>query len=377
MPTVKLQMDAPVHATWLGQTIGTCMRMKPDRARDQNTRMKHRRKTIRALVVFAMLSALTAMAVLPAASQQWSWPWDTETTQPRTTPQPYQRRQQLERPRSRPQQNSDADSGNICLSLERRLANLANQGRDGSDERAQIRAQIGKARTTIRKLERRMDRGACWEEFFFQKTLRNTRACTSAYRQLQKARSDLQSLQARQSQSSARSAQDLQDDIIQALARNNCGRAYQQQARRQNPNTFSSFFQDNDSAGINERNRNTYRGLPFATYRTLCVRLCDGYYFPVSFSTLPNYFERDLNACQSKCAAPVGLYYHQNPGGSVDQMVSVSDNSTYKQLDTAFLYRKKFVQGCSCKTSEFVPEGVRSQQSAQTQTPPRRFSPIR
>ena len=38
---------------------------------------------------------------------------------------------------------------------------------------------------------------------------------------------------------------------------------------------------------------NQFGNLPFATYRTLCVRLCDGYYFPVSFSTLPNHFQRD------------------------------------------------------------------------------------
>ena len=31
-------------------------------------------------------------------------------------------------------------------------------------------------------------------------------------------------------------------------------------------------------------------GAPGDTYRTVCVRLCDGYYFPISFSTLPSHF---------------------------------------------------------------------------------------
>ena len=77
---------------------------------------------------------------------------------------------------------------------------------------------------------------------------------------------------------------------------------------------------------------NQFGNLPFATYRTLCVRLCDGYYFPVSFSTLPNHFQRDADLCQSQCAAPAELYYHQNPGGAVEQMVSVGNQQPYTSL---------------------------------------------
>ena len=103
-------------------------------------------------------------------------------------------------------------------------------------------------------------------------------------------------------------------------------------------------------------------------YRTVCVRLCDGYYFPVSFSTLPTHFGRDNDACQSKCAAPTELYFHQNPGGSVDQMVSQRTQQPYTTLRTAFRYRKEFVQGCSCKRSEYVPQDGAS--AAATPVPP-------
>jgi hypothetical protein len=100
---------------------------------------------------------------------------------------------------------------------------------------------------------------------------------------------------------------------------------------------------------------NNFGSLPFATYRTLCVRLCDGYYFPVSFSTLPNHFERDAQLCQSQCAAPATLYYHQNPGGSVEQMLSFSSQQPYTSLKWAFRYRKEYVPGCSCKQAEYDP----------------------
>ena len=122
---------------------------------------------------------------------------------------------------------------------------------------------------------------------------------------------------------------------------------------------------------------NQFGNLPFATYRTLCVRLCDGYYFPVSFSTLPNHFQRDAQLCQSQCAAPAELYYHQNPGGAVEQAVSASAQQPYTSLKSAFRYRKEFVPGCSCKQAEYKqstdkkadlqPRAVRPQRPARRQ----------
>ncbi|MBS0244166.1 MAG: DUF2865 domain-containing protein, partial [Proteobacteria bacterium] len=144
-----------------------------------------------------------------------------------------------------------------------------------------------------------------------------------------------------------------QDDLIRELARNNCGSQYQQEAsRRGGQSPFSSLWQDEDAA---PQGRNDFNTLPFATYKTVCVRLCDGYYFPISFSTLENHFSRDAEACQSKCAAPVELYYFQNPGGSMDQAKSISENKAYTSLKTAFRYRKEYVQGCSCKQAEYTP----------------------
>ena len=97
----------------------------------------------------------------------------------------------------------------------------------------------------------------------------------------------------------------------------------QQEARRRDTasNPFSALWSDEGDAPRGPGNQ--FGNLPFATYRTLCVRMCDGYYFPVSFSTLPNHFQRDSDMCQQQCAAPAELFYHQNPGGAVEQMVSV------------------------------------------------------
>ena len=148
--------------------------------------------------------------------------------------------------------------------------------------------------------------------------------------------------------------------LLRALAANQCGPQYDAYAigpQRRGNGLFAALFGNRSSRSAWRQDDFGFAGSGFGygTYRTLCVRLCDGYYFPVSFSTLPNHFQRDASACESKCAAPAELYYHQNPGGAVEQMVSVATQQPYTSLKAAWRYRKEFVQGCSCKAAEYQP----------------------
>jgi hypothetical protein len=85
-----------------------------------------------------------------------------------------------------------------------------------------------------------------------------------------------------------------------------------------------------------------------ATFRSVCVRLCDGYYFPVSFSVSQNRLERDAKVCASRCGNQGRLFVHNNPGGSADDMVDLAGRP-YRQLKTAFLYRTEYVASCTCQ----------------------------
>ena len=85
-----------------------------------------------------------------------------------------------------------------------------------------------------------------------------------------------------------------------------------------------------------------------ATYRTLCVRLCDGFYFPISFATRGDGLARDAEQCTASCGLEARLFYHPNPGGSVEGMTDLLGRA-YSALPTAFTYRKTLVTGCSCR----------------------------
>ena len=83
-------------------------------------------------------------------------------------------------------------------------------------------------------------------------------------------------------------------------------------------------------------------------YRTLCVRMCDGYYWPVSFAARRSNFYNDANICRSSCGEEARLFFHASRDGDTKDMVDVTGRA-YTKLPTAYLYRKTSVEGCKCK----------------------------
>lgn len=93
------------------------------------------------------------------------------------------------------------------------------------------------------------------------------------------------------------------------------------------------------------------------TVRTLCVRACDGYYFPISFSTSKKYLEADEATCQRLCpAGDAALYYHSRRAGP-ETMVSI-DGAPYTDLPNAFRYRKELDRSCTCGTPLPISEAA-------------------
>lgn len=85
--------------------------------------------------------------------------------------------------------------------------------------------------------------------------------------------------------------------------------------------------------------------------KTWCVRLCDGFYFPVSYSTNSSAYQRDLAICQGRCpGADVSLYSHPSYLDPED-MVSTVSGERYTKLPTAFAYRTTVSSNCSCELS--------------------------
>ncbi|MEP3232838.1 MAG: DUF2865 domain-containing protein [Hyphomicrobiales bacterium] len=78
-------------------------------------------------------------------------------------------------------------------------------------------------------------------------------------------------------------------------------------------------------------------------FRTLCVRISDGYYFPLSFATVRSNFDTDEAKCKaSNPNEELRLFVHRNPSQEPEEMVDLA-GLAYTKLPNAFLYRTKFV----------------------------------
>lgn len=316
------------------------------------------RLSVAALVGLAVFASM-AYGASPALAQGWGgWvPWGTDERSTQREPARPQLPPQPPPPQSPPAafsapNASPPTSGNrapICVQLEQRL--YAESRNNPRDQLPRIEGDMRTAERAVRAAQEQLDRSNCYEYEFllFGKSIRRTPACQGQAQQLDANRRRLSELDQQRQQIIQSGGRSLQDDLIRELARNNCGANYQQQAARTN-SPFSSLWQDEDSGpGGSSFNYG-------ATFRTVCVRLCDGAFFPVSFSTLPASFDRDQDLCQQRCAAPAELYYHsQNPGQGIDQAISHKTRQPYSTLRTAFRFRKEFVAGCSCKATEFTP----------------------
>lgn len=86
--------------------------------------------------------------------------------------------------------------------------------------------------------------------------------------------------------------------------------------------------------------------------RTMCVRTCDGYLFPIG--TLHSRGDLDIHqiACNAACPGTETRLYTLSAGQPLEDPSgarSVLDGTVYARLKTAFLFRKKSVEACNCR----------------------------
>ena len=112
-----------------------------------------------------------------------------------------------------------------------------------------------------------------------------------------------------------------------------------------------------DDAEPSERGRHSDRDRHTGRYRTVCVRTCDGFYFPISHTASRSDLSADADVCRSRCGgSEARLFYHPN-SGEIGDGVDLTGRS-YKSLSNAFLFRKKLVDGCTCKPMPWSPAEI-------------------
>ena len=102
---------------------------------------------------------------------------------------------------------------------------------------------------------------------------------------------------------------------------------------------------------------------PTSPLRTLCVRTCDGAFFPISANASQNDFTRDGAICNRMCpGAETRLYYHPMDNAESADMVDAETGEAYRALPNAFAYTNRLpgetpVCGCGNNSAAFSTPG--------------------
>ena len=231
-----------------------------------------------------------------------------------------------------------------CQSLANTLASIerSREYRNSSD----IRGELRQLERDVQRAESKYVRDGC--NAAAKRGERLSNACRAQARVVLDAREAVESANARASTASAVGQQ--REAILQEMARFNCSARSSARVDESNRgNIFDELFGGFDGTSTRGDEFSGYAG--YQTVRTVCVRKADGYYWPISYSTLLEYAPNDLAQCHEQCPGmDVDLYYYSNPGQEPDQMVNLS-GEPYRSLPAAFAYRTAYDTANACRTS--------------------------
>jgi hypothetical protein len=245
----------------------------------------------------------------------------------------------------------------ICPRLEAQLATIDRGGGGGDPAKdEQIRRYQDAATRQQGELDRvtaQAKRMGCDSSGFFSLFNNRSAQCGPVNNQIQQMRGNLDQItgnleRLRGGGIGGDDRENQRRSVMTALAQNNCGPQY---AAAAPPPPGGGGFLNNLFGGGNATSSPPLGDLgpPSGTYRTVCVRTCDGGYFPVSFATVPARFPDDEKTCKALCpATDAALYAYRNPGEDINQAVSVN-GQPYTALPNAFHFRTEFNPSCSCR----------------------------
>ncbi|TIR23879.1 MAG: DUF2865 domain-containing protein [Mesorhizobium sp.] len=276
-----------------------------------------------------------------------------------------------------------------CRQLEAELA-AARGGGGGPGLVRKYDDAITRQREQLAKARGRASDAGCGFTLFS----RNVSQCAAINASIERMNANLDTLQAKRERLAAGGTRRDRSRILAALDANNCRddeiaprRAPLQEASRDNGggNLFEQLFgrQDeqletpdapdmpdasdvplDDPSVRNIRRVNQPDGMDLprlgGEFRTMCVRTCDGYFYPMSNAVSVGDFERDQKNCESSCpGTEMQVFYSRGMDDDSGSMTSSVTGQPYSELSTAYLYKQANYSrpptcGCNAQADNFT-----------------------
>lgn len=217
------------------------------------------------------------------------------------------------------------------------------QGNDGN---------LRQLQREVQRAESRYVRGGCNDDAKARRQLSSE--CRALAREINQGRAQVEQLS--QSVRTGEAVAQQREAILQEMARFDCdGRSRVRVERQGRGNLFEQLFGVFTDGFDGEGGIRGDQFDPFGDYhtvRTLCVRKTDGFWWPISYSTLVDYVPNDAETCRAQCPGlDVDLYYYDNPGQEPAQMIN-EWGEPYASLPNAFKFRTEFDSASKCTSTQ-------------------------
>ncbi|THF59937.1 DUF2865 domain-containing protein [Mesorhizobium composti] len=237
-------------------------------------------------------------------------------------------------------------SAHICRQLEAELAG-APRGGSGPAQLNRYDAAIARQQSEIAKARSQARTLGCGFSLFSG----NVSQCASLNAALSRMNGNLDKLERKRAQLSGGGKRRSRARLMALLDKNGC-RDRKAEDKAVTIRSSDGSVQRLLGETIERADRPNEVSLPGGEYRTLCVRTCDGYFFPMSNAASAGDFERDQKNCESSCpGAAIQLFYTRGMDEDSSRMISVATGRPYGDLSTAYLYKKpnaSVPQSCGC-----------------------------
>jgi hypothetical protein len=244
----------------------------------------------------------------------------------------------------------------LCIRLESDLARIDrgdDSGRQAEIDR--VEGQIARQQQEIDRTTNQWRRMGCEQRggFFLFGGAQRPPQCDQLDMTIGRLRQGLDQLQAQNQRlnGSGSNRDSMRRQILIALATNRCGPQYRiVRTETTRPRNFlETLF---GAPGETTEEIDVVEVPRVSSFRTVCVRTCDGAFFPISWSTTQSRFRDDEQLCQRLCpASEAQLFAYRSQGEDIEKATSISGRP-YTALPNAFRFRTEFNPACSCKRAD-------------------------
>jgi len=276
-----------------------------------------------------------------------------------------------------------AQTNAICEDLRGRLADLPRSiGNGNGPEARQYASAMAEQNLELRKVRNDLRNYGCTSGSMVVIGGENADYCTELSQAEGRMIDNIAYLQDRRNELAGRNgADDDRRELMAALDSNGCNSEnfYAPSERNANdpaPSVEEQAMRSDTFIPLGGGEADPRYGLPRADMlspvSTICVRSCDGGFFPISSNTTSVDFGRDSQTCAKMCPGiETQLFYRDVTSTEASNMISVATGTPYSAMKNAFAYKSRAPgekNACACNLTAYYDE-MRGKQAI-SQPPP-------